>query len=233
MKRSLVTCGAAALALAGALMAGPASATIWEALLSGTVDYPSAFDNLGLFGPAGTYLGGENALARFDFDDTAGDVTSFTMNGHPAKAYRGGSYNGFSDPILNADLNIDGVWVDFTNPNEGDYTLVQHQQLQAQVNGPDFLSWNLDIQVFGAVPGRFRYDSIPVTGQGGFAQCVGTTCSRAPLVFTHLSIWRPGILPGPEPATWSMMLVGIFGLGGLLRAKSGAVPDRRSGRTSP
>jgi hypothetical protein len=225
MKRSLKTGAAAALALAGALMAGPASATIWEALFAGTVDYPSSFDYLGLFGPAGEYLGGAPFTARFDIDDTLGDVTSFTMNGHPAKAYRGGSYNGFSDPIISADLNINGTWVDFTNSNEGDYTLVQRQQLQVQVNGPDFLSWNLDSQVFGLIPGRLRHVSIPVSGGGGFAQCIGTTCSRAWLDFTHLYIWKPGVLPVPEPATWSVMLLGLFGLGAVLRAKPRTDPN--------
>ncbi|MGZ3278773.1 MAG: PEP-CTERM sorting domain-containing protein [Caulobacteraceae bacterium] len=211
----------AALAGAAALAcAGQASAATILATFTGTV---SGIDAWGSFGVTGTDLTGETFTASYVLDTDA-------PGGFVFHTFYGASWQHMAP--LAASLTIDGTTVNWGPSDHAQWGLHVNTVTKVVTSGIDVSTVNgpaMGIEY--SPPADLPYMigepySGPACAGGG--SCVGefTGGGLGVLFLNPLSatITVDGVLPDdfaaiPEPASWAMMLIGLFGLGGALRSR--------------
>jgi len=219
-------------ALAALGLTSPASATIVTLTYTGVVvDGGSTLSNgtdaQGLFGPAGASLVGDTYTASYVFDTSLGGSVYDMNTPTNLTMYGGADFPGTTSPALSASLTINGRTLSFgpagtdggmmlcgfplgcsgaSNSYDEVYAIddALQQQLYAYApSGPGIPVQSFDFSLVSTTPYQSRGD---------------LNMSNEFLDLLPLSVTVSAI---PEPATWTMMLVGFFGLGfaGLLRSR--------------
>ncbi len=220
--RTLTTAVVMALGMLAACVAS-ADAAILVATYTGTVS--TGWDQTGLFGAPGGDLTGDAYIATYTIDTTRG----FYETGVPTfDELNGGSYYGVSAPV-SATLEINGI----TQSVAGNYLSVDFDtqyyngtadEVQDRSSGAiysDIYVWNSQYGITNSTV----YGVLPLTttwNLGGGTWSTSDPNTFQPLTVTYADFDGPGTLQisagaAPEPATWAMMLLGVFGIGGALR----------------
>jgi len=222
----------AAISLAAAITAGPASANIMQATYTGA--FYAGKDVTGVFAAAGTDMTGVGFVYNFTYDTAAGAVIPYV--GGQALQPGGGQ------PILSATLTVLGTTVspsglngyynivasiipDYPDPaspyNASFCTLasaVAGSQLVACLNTNDALPGDLDTPFVATAAASFPgFADAAFKGGGGMFDSFQLYGAPSTLVVTKLAdSARPGV---PEPAAWSLMILGFGAAGASLRRR--------------
>ena len=214
------------LLLPAGAVAGAANATTWVATYTGTVQ--SGIDQTGVFTPVPADLTGQAFTARFVYDPSIGTRTG----GANLYDYAyGGATFAAASPILGASLTIAGKTVAFpVGGSEEIYVATNMVEVVSirDFAGPGSLSGLLQLFVHheGTPPSIETALSEDATdplylslGNMSIGNQAGTIVAYGNLASTHVTI-APGV---PEPAAWVMMLVGLGGLGVMIRRRRSLV----------
>ena len=206
-----------------------ASATVMDITFSGTVvsDSPTfSTDSLGLVGPAGADIAGDQATLTFTYETSLGT----TLVGPHSVGLQGGNGYGASNPVIGVDLTINGIKLPtflangigvlasqvLNNTSEDIITFAGGQSsstsLEASLFGP-----------LGALPVSlttpFAYEA-PLSGDGSYLYADASTL----LERLHFNFDSLSVAAVPEPSTWAMMILGFFGLGLLAYRRKNSTP---------
>lgn len=214
-----------------------ATAGVKQAVWTGTI--ASGFDTAGIFGAAGTDLGGFSYTAVFRYDPSLG--IRFTTAEYDI-AY-GGSVYGAPTPMSYAAITINGVTRTIqtgnqddvaTNPAVGAATQIRYDYDVAGETRTDFL--RLD----GFIPGWPSLDdnlsATVVPGSSGSLMLINAPI-YAPYqpndAWADLGNYKTfTVTDVPEPASWMLMIAG-FGLTGLGLRRRAAQADNRVAGAEP
>jgi hypothetical protein len=236
----------AALAVGAAISltaAAQASAAIVSVTYTGTVS--GGLDITGVFGSPGASLDGQGFTARYVFDTTRGFTSSHTDASYTSSTALGGSAYGAESPALYANLTINGITFSIPGDSAGEiygyadssgFSRQYHQadgalhtELGWGYSDNNSTIWN-ESSGFGGLPGtidvpfsmdtsgnatnsgRFSIDKTTVAYPGGI---YSVDYAYGDLTPTHLS----ETLGAPEPASWALMLLGVFGIGAAARSR--------------
>jgi opacity protein-like surface antigen len=192
-----------------ALAAGSASAAVYTATVTGTFA-PLSVDTTGVFGPAGSPIGGLDFTAVFQFDPSL----------NPPGTVGGGQF-AFGD-IESATLSANSHTVTF--PVNGLINQISYNKTLSKMSYRVYSlatgqELNISIPVLNSPSKLTQTGTFTYSGFGGntsFEQDGGELITLAP---TQIVVTAPAGPSVPEPATWAMMLLGFFGMGGLLRPR--------------
>lgn len=235
LKRPLAACAAAM-----ALVAVPASssATVFTNVYEGYVAF--GIDSAGLFG-GGSSLDGRAIEIRMSFDDT---VNRFTIPGLGDSLTTSAGLS----PFVAASVTIDGITIDFSpsapaqsfsrlstleHSLEQKVEIASNQvdgapvlQLDAFVNSnllPATLDTPLDLtaaDTFGRFDASFFIGHYSGLFQTDFGDAVGgVTLTRAYTLTDTPSDGGDPVSTVPEPAAWSLMILGFVAAGASLRRR--------------
>ncbi len=211
-----------------AALAGPAQAATWVATYTGTVYW--GIDETGVFTFVPSDLTGQAFTARFVYDPASGTRASASSFDY---AYGGTTY-GVASPILSASLTIAGKTVAFPlGGSEEVYVATNLVEVVSigESSGPGGLGGLLQLFVHhdgtppsietalsedSQDPQSLSLGNMSIGNPSG----AGTVVAYGNLASTHVTI-APGV---PEPAAWTMMLVGVGGLGAMLRRRRSLMP---------
>jgi hypothetical protein len=216
-------------------LAGSASAAVMTITYSGTFD---GDDFAGVIGAAGVHFEGSAFAASFTYDTTKGSLSDF---GGTAQYLQGGSAIGAEPAVTSALLTVGGHTTDLTQTYNGsaetygpDYDVPYSFRVPGQFEensttsfstGDTFGYLNFYLGGYGAAPARLDQAwEGAISGYGTLAGGVydadgggGPTIS---LSFAPTFVQVRNLDAGaavPEPASWTLMLSGFFGLGGAVR----------------
>jgi hypothetical protein len=221
-------------------VAGQASAAIMQAVYQGSITDPTSIDTTGVFGAAGANLVGQAFTATYRYDTTLGDYIPFgdggvlgfwRYGGTPLPAF--GNPPGPTSPMLDASLLINGVTVTLGGSYAGlDYRFGKTNAniIHGAASDPAnyFLSYLYGVATlttddnasFAASgdPGsaEFHYQVLDPTTS---ALTAGFLLKGVDNIIEVSCVRDCGVAVVPEPATWAMMMAGLFSLGGALRKR--------------
>lgn len=209
---------AAIMAAALTMLAAPVQAAVFLLTYSGKIE--SGVDNLGLFGAAGADLSGLATELSFKYATEIGRVTT------PSQDY---VQSGEGRPILLVTMTVNGRRF-FQSLNAlsslgSRVTMPGGQQLTAysELNISGALLSDFSASAGFALP-LAAIDQLLSTdltdGGGSFRFGRGPPNTSGRFSFDHLTITTSA---APEPAQWSLMLLGFGAVGGLARARRRAV----------
>lgn len=220
------------IALAGAVvLARPVEAAIMQATWTGVVtDYGT--DNAGIWGPAGGSLLGLTASAVFKYDTTIGDV--FTLPGLVDRVVGGTDY-GQPTPILDAWIEINGIQLHFAGDADGAAGVFNSPPgpvgayNYAWTNAPggniayldataNFVSSVVDMTHPFQVSFSNPFDAY---AEANFYDIQTNTLQYEVVIDTKtLTVERLDAVGGvPEPASWTLMILGFGTAGAVLRRR--------------
>lgn len=208
--KKLAAACAAALACA---WAGEAGATIYTFTYQGTittgtiagVNY-NGTDGDGMFGPAGASLVGDNFTAVFKDDTTIG----YYQAGWGGLLSEGGQLLNFANPIVSAELTINGRTQAFTS-NLIDSASIGFSYVGGVIQQYSYVSFvggsNLNV-------GELLYvDALPPIDGNSFGAFHSADLGTIG-IFTVDSASVSPIWPAlPEPGTWAMLVLGVAMIG--------------------
>jgi len=225
----------AAIGLAAAVAAGPASANIMSATYTGA--FYAGKDVTGTFGAAGTSMKGVGFVYNFVYDTAAGTVIPYI--GGQALQPGGGK------PILSSTLTVLGKTVSPSGGLNGYYAIVASivpdypdptspynasfcslasavagSQFVACLNTNDAIPADLETPFVATATMTFPgFADAAFPGGGGPFDSFQLYGEPTHLVVTKLAdSARPGV---PEPATWALMILGFGAAGSGLRRRRG------------
>jgi hypothetical protein len=214
---------AAGAAMAVALCASPASATIYGQQYVGVVT--SGVDLYGLFGPSGANLAGDSYVATFTIDTTKGSYTH-----DPGYAsVTGGSNYGSSNPVT-AVLTINGVsytlgTTEYANGSATEEAFDTPSYTRGDVIGStgEFFANggndNLYQEVYSdtsvaGYPTQFgSYDLVGQRNATSNEFVYRPTGTSTYFEYVHLDVTSAT----PEPSAWALLMLGVGGIGLMLR----------------
>ncbi len=217
--------GLAALCAAGFLtLAGQASAAIMQATVTGTLT--GGADTTGIFGKAGADLSGQAYASTYEFDTSLGQFIPLGADAFLGYDQAGGvtPFILFPSPVLNTSVTIAGVTVsidpvlggDFGSEGLTGYPTFDVDALAGSNHFRSFVAFPLG--VLNNVPTHTFSGS--GSGLSTFTYASGDSAFSANGTTAGATITCLQSCPAvPEPTTWAMMLVGFFGLGGVLRRR--------------
>jgi hypothetical protein len=216
-------------------LAGSASATVMTISYTGTF---SGDDFAGIIGFAGVHFDDTAFTASFTYDTGKGSLNDF---GGAAQYLQGGSAIGAEPAVTSALLTVGGHTTDLTQTFNGTaetygpaYSASFSSRVAGQFEedsttsfstGDTFGYLNFYLGGYGAAPARLDQAwEGAVDGYGNLSAGVydanGAGGPTISLNFTPTFVQVRSVGAGaavPEPASWAMMLTGLFGLGGAVR----------------
>jgi hypothetical protein len=234
---------AAGLLGAGLLaLAGSASAAVMTISYTGTF---SGDDFAGVIGVAGVHFDDTAFTASFTYDTGKGLLSDFAGT---AQYLQGGSAIGVEPAVTSALLTVGGHTTDLTQTFNGsaetygpDYNVPFSFRVAGQFEensttsfstGDTFGYLNFYLGGYGTAPARLDQAwEGPIDGYGSLSAGVyeangdgGPTISLsfAPTFVQVRDLDADAAVP--EPASWTMMLTGFFGLGGAVRFSRRRIP---------
>jgi hypothetical protein len=227
---------AAGLLGAGLLaLAGSASAAVMTITFAGTF---SGDDFAGVIGVAGVHFDDTAFTASFTYDTSKGSLSDFAGT---AQYLQGGSAIGAEPAVTSALLTVGGHTTDLTQTFNGsaetygpDYNVPFSSRVAGQFEensttsfsvGDTFGYLNFYLGGYGAAPARLDQAwQGAIDGYGSLAagtyDANGGGGPTIALNFTPTFVQVRSLDASaavPEPASWALMLVGVFGLGGAAR----------------
>jgi hypothetical protein len=226
MESRTVAAMAAGAAMAAALCASPASATIYGQQYVGTVGN-GAQDIYGLFGTPGAEIGGDTYLATFTIDTSKGTYMQYaggpgqteggatvinatpsspspvsavlTINGH---SYTLSSSNAQGKAVEAADNGSSEVFGQVTENEMSAYDQPVASMSQEIRNGVSYAGYPDRFESYDIRAGGNNY----VSGDFEYSGSEGTESFELNIASAT-----------PEPSTWALLMLGIGGIGLMLR----------------
>jgi hypothetical protein len=203
--RAVLAAGALALALCG----GAAAAATFTVRAAGTI-LPGGVDNLGVFGAAGSDLSGASFTALLTFDLDKGVLVA-----------QGPTSQEIEGAIQSASINVNGVAHDFLSlghlspSNDISYDSTVDDQFSVGDGLGSALTFGfragLDrIARTGAFMGDEQNGSFEIDFDGKSGESFGA------FDLQRFSVTTSAV---PEPASWALLLGGVFGVGAILRRR--------------
>ena len=226
------------LTLAAALtLSVPATAKIYLATWTGTLVGPNSYDISGVFGPAATSLAGLPYRVTYRMDDALPGAP-FTLYTDPQgfkSSLHGGAQYGTTAVPVTATITVNGVTVFIDGSSQSDAVQVHHyydQVLHYAFNPNSFVTeaalafepteflTSEDLRT----PLDVDLTRLPLPQGGGFGihipnpnNAYGYDWASGEARAEHLTISSAGAVP--EPAAWTLMIVGFGLLGVVLRRR--------------
>ncbi len=233
MLRKMTAAAAAALVLG---MAGQAGATVWTVTFKGTV-LGGSRDDQNLFNHPGQSLDGLPFELVFT---TTLPSSHAVLVDDPVNEYSMVSSNGAPGPTV-ADLTIDGAkvhlggakstQVDQVHAPDQDFDAFDFSVSNGSFDGVTAVSNGIGVSAYGdgfltSYQWQSLWGVVPLAGQTVFANfsfdTFDTRCGCGPITSGNLHIDSVFGASVPEPDVWALMLVGMAGVGTMLRRRRAA-----------
>jgi hypothetical protein len=218
----------AALCAAGTLLlAGQASAAIMQATFTGTLT--SGTDISGVFGDAGSSLGGQAYTSVFGYDTTLGYFAEFGGGGVFGFNQSGGTGTSTPlSPVTSAALTVGGATVTITPIVSADFgavwiTTAPIYDVTADAGGGNRFAAYTSAKVGQLTNDPAQTFDLAGLGSADFTYATGPAAFSAKGSVARVSVIClddcPPLAGVPEPSTWALMLSGFVGLGAALRRR--------------
>ena len=230
-KIAVTGCVVAVVLAAGLLPPTDAAAKLVAITYSGTAHLQFNFG--GLFGGLPVDQTAD-FTDTFVFDLNRGSRVSFSG----FDVLFGGSFSGSASPLIDSRLTINGQTVDFPGGASDHviYTTTMAQAGSTEYNSGPYGYENNIVSINASTPAVLStpFSAVGTPGYSLFSICYTPGCdatefTTSVVVLGYLSATQITARIVPEPETWVMMLVGLCGLGALLRARRDRGPFERRG----
>lgn len=212
MKTKFLLKVACACALAGA---SPAAASIITVTYTGSFVYGT--DRTGVFGAAGADLTGDTFTALYQFDTNEGLLTLSPTRG----ALVGGSYWGYSTPLVDATLTVNGASIALGGSyyghvmasDLGGVKILETGAGEIKSGDYSFLAFSLT-DFSDTLPMDITKSFNWAFGGSGSLQYITSQGNVGAFGELNASSLSLSVSSGvPEGSTWAMMILGFCGLG--------------------